>query len=499
MIQRLDQEEVFLIVVGVGKFRVNFSGTQKTRLGGVSPMTIISRFRYIFLLPAAIFAAALFADENPATTLEPFPDARFDKICERMSQGNVDLLWVGDSIVNGFVNGPGAKIFHERYDRRNSMSIAIGGMRTGHVLWEFDNAPVDRINPKMAVVMIGTNNVGHGKSTPAQTAEGIEAIIDRLRDLYPEMKILLLEVFPRDPNPGDDLRRQVEEINALIRPIYGEGKVKNVKLYSINDLFLTEEGVLTREMMRDYLHPTELGYDIWGKAVEPLIIEGLGEKPMEAVGEQGGDDWMARFNEKNDLLAANERDYRILMLGDSITHYWEKSAFDEQEALTPLWKRYYEDLGAINLGIAGDQTQNLVWRIEHYDFSKVHPRLAILMIGVNNIPTGHPFEATAYATRYIVKTIQEKCPGIKVIVLKCLPYLYMGRIEYQMMVDDYNALLPYYFRDLEDVELIDIGDMYRGEGGLVNTDFFPDRVHPNRDGYLLWGERLKSKVLEKIK
>ena len=462
-------------------------------------MTIIHRFRFIFILVLLNFASVLFAEENPATTPEPLSHPQFGEICQRMAQGNVDLLWVGDSIVNGFVNGSGAKIFHKRYDHRNAMSIAIGGLRTGHVLWELDNAPVEKISPKMAVVMIGTNNVGHGKSTPAQTAEGIVAIINRLKDLYPNMKILLLEVFPREPNPNDDLRLQVEEINALIRPIYADNKVKNVKLYSINDLFLTEDGLLLPEIMHDYLHPTELGDDIWGKALEPLIIEGLGEEPMEAVGECGGDDWMARFNEKNDLLKQNERDYQILMLGDSITHYWEISAFDEQDALTPIWKRYYEDHGAINLGIAGDQTQNLVWRVEHYDFSNVHPRLAIILIGVNNIPTGHPFESTAYATRHIVKIIREKCPGIKVIVLKCLPYLYMGRIEYQMMVDDYNELLPYYFRDIEDVELIDIGDMYRGEDNLVNTDFFPDRVHPNRDGYLLWGERLKSKVSEILK
>ena len=462
-------------------------------------MTFKPRIQSILLIILTTFASFLLADENPATTPEPIPGPKFDKICERMAQGNVDLLWVGDSIVNGYANGPGTKIFHQRYDRRNAMSIAIGGLRTGHVLWELENSPVDKINPKMAVVMIGTNNVGHGKSTPAQTAEGIVAIVERLKDLYPKMKILLLEVFPREPNPNDELRRQVEEINALIRPIYADGSVDNVKLYSINDLFLTDEGILTREIMHDYLHPTELGDEIWGKAVEPFIIEGLGEEPMEAVGEQGGDDWMARFNEKNELLKKNERDYQILMLGDSIAHYWEISAFDEQDALTPIWKRYYEDRGAINLGIAGDQTQNLIWRVEHYDFSNVHPRLAILMIGVNNIPTGHPFEATAYATRRIVKIVQEKCPGIKFIVLKCLPYLFTGRIEYQMMVDDYNDLLPYYFRDLENVELIDIGDMYRGEDNLVNTDFFPDRVHPNRDGYLLWGERLKTKVTEMLK
>lgn len=462
-------------------------------------MKLSKRLCLLLYVLSLLTAGVLCAGENPATTPEPFAGDRFDRICQRMSQGNVDMLWVGDSIVNGFVNGPGKVIFEQRYGNRNALSIAIGGMRTGHVLWEFDNAPVDKINPKMAVVMIGTNNVGHGKSTPDQTAEGIEAIISRLKALYPKMKILLLEVFPREHTANEDLRIQVNRINELIRDLYSDGKVENVTLYSINDLLITPDGEITPEMMYDFLHPTDIGYDIWGKAIEPFVIEYLGEKPLEAVGEQGGDDWMARFNEKNELLKTNEKNYQILMLGDSITHYWEKSIFDEEELLIPLWKRYCEDLGAINLGIAGDQTQNLLWRVEHYDFSNVHPKLAIVLIGVNNLPTGHPLETTAYATRLIVKTVQEKCPGINVIVLKCFPYMWMGRIEYQLLVDQYNDILPYYLRDLENVELIDIGDMYRAEDGLINPNFFPDRVHPNRDGYLLWGERMKKIVSEKLK
>lgn len=459
-------------------------------------LNTVLTFTFLFTL-----AAACAQEANPATTPEPCPSEKsekYDAICARMAQGDVDLLWVGDSITFRFEHNAGAKIFAERYGNRKSLNIAIGGFRTGHILWELENAPVDKISPKMAVVMIGTNNIGHGYSTPVQTVEGIEKIINRLKELYPAMKILLLDVFPRDPKPNDKHRCQVNEINQLLEPIYGENKVENVQLYNINDLFLTESGELTKEMMPDFLHPSEAAYEIFGKAIEPMIMEGLDEHPMEAVGEAGSDSWMARFNEKNELLKKNERDYQILLLGDSITHYWEKSVFDEEDLLIPIWKRYYEDLGGINLGIAGDQTQNLVWRVENYDFSNVHPKLAIVLIGVNNIPTGHPYEATAFGTRHIVKTIQQKCPGISVIVLKCLPYKWQGKEEFQRMVDEYNEILPFYFRDMPEVDLIDIGDMYRGFDGQVNLNFFPDRVHPNRDGYLLWGERLKGIVKEKL-
>ena len=188
------------------------------------------------------------------------------------------------------------------------------------------------------------------------------------------------------------------------------------------------------------------------------------------------------------------------MFGDSITHYWETWSEPEEAAIRKeLWDRYYGSLGALNLGFAGDQCENLIWRLRKYPFENVHPKLVIVLCGVNDVPTGHDLEKIAYANRYAVKMIQKQWPDVNIIVLRFLPYAWMNNRQWQQQVEECSALLPLYFRDMKNVELVDISDMYLNEDGTLNKNFFPDLVHPNRDGYLLWGERLKKLVNEKLK
>ena len=136
------------------------------------------------------------AEINMAVTPEERDIDRFREQSSRMEEGDVDLLWVGDSITH-FWETTGKEVFDKYYGSRKAMNFAISGDRTGHVIWRIQHSPMSKINPKMAVVMIGTNNVGHNSSSPAQTIEGIQIIVDMLRDQYPKMNILLLEVFPR--------------------------------------------------------------------------------------------------------------------------------------------------------------------------------------------------------------------------------------------------------------------------------------------------------------
>ena len=125
-----------------------------------------------------------FAQENLATTLENRDIDRYKQQAERMAQGDVDLLWVGDSITHFWENA-GKEVWEKYYGNRKAMNFAISGDRTGHVLWRMANSPMDKISPKMTVVMIGTNNIGHKKpnsqemhSTPSETVEGIQAIVN---------------------------------------------------------------------------------------------------------------------------------------------------------------------------------------------------------------------------------------------------------------------------------------------------------------------------------
>ena len=120
---------------------------------------------------------------------------------ERAAKGNIDLLFLGDSITAGWnklVDGQGPREVWDRYyEPRHPANFGIGGDRTQHVLWRIEHGEVDGIKPKVIVLMIGTNNARANSSE--EIAAGITAIVKKLGEKLPETKILLLGVFPRSP------------------------------------------------------------------------------------------------------------------------------------------------------------------------------------------------------------------------------------------------------------------------------------------------------------
>ncbi len=198
---------------------------------------------------------------------------RHDAIVERAKHGDVDLLMIGDSITHGW-QSKGKEPWAKYYAPRNAINMGFGGDRTEHVLWRLQNGEVDGMSPKLAVVMIGTNNTG--SHDPAQdTARGIRLILKELQTRLPNMKILLLAVFPRGAEKDDPFRILNTEVNELISA-YGQSE--SIYFLTLNELFLEEDGTLPTSIMPDLLHPNEGAYRIWAEAMEPTIQELMGEK-----------------------------------------------------------------------------------------------------------------------------------------------------------------------------------------------------------------------------
>ena len=146
---------------------------------------------------------------------------------------------------------------------------------TQHVLWRItEGKELDGVTPKAAVLMIGTNNFA-AHSVP-DIAQGIEAIVAELRKQKPEIKVLVLGVFPRgakkDAKNGKiaaaDLNPKSAEVNAIIARL-DEGK--NVFFLDIGKKFLDENGDLSAAIMPDYLHLSPKGYEIWAAAIEDKV------------------------------------------------------------------------------------------------------------------------------------------------------------------------------------------------------------------------------------
>jgi lysophospholipase L1-like esterase len=188
----------------------------------------------------------------------------------RARQGNCDLVFLGDSITDDYRTIPGAwEFFEQRYGRWHAANFGIDGDRTQHLLWRMLNGECDGIRPRVAVILIGTNN--SADDTPAAIAKGVEACVHAAQQKLPGAKILLLSLFPRGGSPRDnDKRAVIQKVNAIIANLDNGSSVRYLDLY---DKFLQPDGTLTKEVMYDSLHPSLKGYHIWADAMQPLLEE----------------------------------------------------------------------------------------------------------------------------------------------------------------------------------------------------------------------------------
>ena len=191
----------------------------------------------------------------------------------RVKQDNVDLIFIGDSITHWWEK-KGREVWQEYHGHRNAVNLGIAGDRTQHVLWRLDNGNIDGISPKVAVVMIGTNNLHNNRNTVGETADGVITICKELRTKLPKTKILLLAIFPREKEPGL-LRDKVAQTNKLISRIADD---KKIYYLDIGGKFVGPDGSISKEIMYDYLHLTTKGYRIWAEAIEPKLAELMGER-----------------------------------------------------------------------------------------------------------------------------------------------------------------------------------------------------------------------------
>jgi len=230
---------------------------------------------------AGILLAALSLQESstePAARKKEYPwmsTARWNQMHEanlaRVKKGNVDLLFVGDSITEGWGNNA---VWQKNYAPLNAVNLGIGGDTTENVLWRLENGEVEGITPKVAVLLIGTNNFGLEGHAPDAVTKGVAAVVQTLRKKLPATKILLLAIFPRDEKPNTDMRKKIKSVNEQIVKLDDR---KNVRFLDLGAKLSNPDGSLSKEVMPDFLHLSEKGYQIWADAMAPLLKELMGK------------------------------------------------------------------------------------------------------------------------------------------------------------------------------------------------------------------------------
>lgn len=215
---------------------------------------------------------------NPATTpisrmSESWWKARHEACVEMTKQGGFDIAFLGDSITQGW-ESVGKAYWDKNFAPMKSANFGFSGDRTEHVLWRLDNGEILAAKPKVIVIMIGTNNIGHRSVTPAQASEGVRAIVAKIRAGSPESRVLLLATFPRSTGPQDADRLKVAEMVDAYKSV-ADGK--SVWFLDIRVNFVNGAGYILPAIMPDYLHLSPAGYQIWGDAMLPTLKSALAQ------------------------------------------------------------------------------------------------------------------------------------------------------------------------------------------------------------------------------
>jgi len=222
----------------------------------------------------SLCAAVLAAEPSPtvATNINSaaIPTLRDDRHedmqqkLDRFAGKHYDIVFDGDSIMNRWET-TGKETWNQRYMGR-AADFGIEGDHVEHVLWRLQKGQVDGMDPKVIVLMIGTNN--SGRNSAAEIAEGIKLLVAEYEKRCPHAHVILMGIFPRGEKPEDGGRRKVAAVNAIIQSLADDARVTYI---DISAKMIEPDGTISRDMMPDFVHPTAKGYQIWADAIQPTI------------------------------------------------------------------------------------------------------------------------------------------------------------------------------------------------------------------------------------
>ncbi|NJN39088.1 MAG: GDSL family lipase [Acaryochloridaceae cyanobacterium CSU_3_4] len=199
--------------------------------------------------------------------------------------------------------------------------------------------------------------------------------------------------------------------------------------------------------------------------------------------------WL-NFHKKH-LQQTRKNKINIAFLGDSITQGWGKHK--------KLWQKEYGSRGAVNFGIGGDRTQQILWRIDHGLFDHMRPQLVVLNIGVNNLWRGSssPVRITAGIEK-IVDAIQTKSPQTKILLLGIFPTGKQPNTPIRKRIRAINALVAK-LDNGKTIRFLDIGSQFLEADGKISKSVMPDYLHLSRKGYQIWATSMHNSFTQILK
>jgi lysophospholipase L1-like esterase len=200
---------------------------------------------------------------GPAPSAYPSALERVERISRAVKSTPHSVLFLGDSLTELW----DGSVWEHYLAPRGGLNAGVSGDRTDNLLWRLERGNLAGPQPKAVVLLIGTNDLASGRS-PTQTADGIRANLEILRQRFPETHILLLGLLPREEAPSAPLRIEVTRVNQLIRNCADN---QHVFYAEIGDALLAGDGLLSAAISPDRLHFTAQGYALLAARLEPEL------------------------------------------------------------------------------------------------------------------------------------------------------------------------------------------------------------------------------------
>lgn len=204
--------------------------------------------------------------------------------------------------------------------------------------------------------------------------------------------------------------------------------------------------------------------------------------------------WMQTHNGfvQRTKRGAEKKDINIVFFGDSITQGWGGEGKE-------VWDKNFAPLGAVNYGIGGDGTRQILWRIAHGEVDGISPKLIVVKIGTNNLyedfNAGTDMEI-ADGIRTIVGILREKLPNTKILLLGLLPRQNTNFTNRTLRINSMIKTLD----DGQGVRFLDMSDKFQTEIGKVKPELYvPDQLHLAKPGYELWAATMMPVLQEMLK
>ena len=196
-------------------------------------------------------------------------------------------------------------------------------------------------------------------------------------------------------------------------------------------------------------------------------------------------DWAERHAACVALMKSRQPD--LVMLGDSITHFWGGEPVGGRRTGVEVWDRFFAGRRVVNLGYGWDRTENVLWRLTHGEFDHVSPKVVVVMIGTNNIDLNTPDEIAAGITA-ICTELHRRAPDARILLLGIFP---RGRTpdatrEKVTAVNERIARLD----GKGSVAYLDLGKTFLQADGSIAEDVMYDSLHPTAKGYAMWAEAM---------